>query len=218
VILGAPNAGKSTLFNYFCGSERAIVSPHPGTTRDLVECELDMDGVPILLQDTAGLRRGGDEIEAEGHRRALAAAAGADLAVVMWALDDDAADGPPDLPDGLPTIRVRSKADVRPAAEAGEGWLAISCHSGAGLEALREELMRRVLADVPDLGGAVAIAGRHRHALEAAAAELDHCDLERPEAAAEGVRWAVRAIDDLVGTVAADDVLDEIYSTFCIGK
>ena len=87
VILGPPNSGKSTLFNYLVGSEKAIVSPRPGTTRDLVESELDLGGVRILVQDTAGLRAGGDEIEAEGHRRAQAAAAAADLAVVLWAMD-----------------------------------------------------------------------------------------------------------------------------------
>jgi tRNA modification GTPase len=170
VILGPPNAGKSTLFNYLCGSERAIVSPHPGTTRDLVEAELDIGGVPVVVQDTAGLRDGGDEVEAEGHRRSA------------------------------------------------EGWAGISCHSGEGLADLRRELLRIVLHDIPDHGGGVAISARHRRAIETAAAELGACDVGHPETAAEGVRWALRAIDELVGEVVNEEVLAEVYSTFCIGK
>jgi tRNA modification GTPase len=218
VILGPPNSGKSTLFNYLAGSERAIVSPHPGTTRDLVEAELDLGGVRIVVQDTAGLRVGGDEIEAEGQRRAEAAAAAADLAAVLWAMDADGDSSPPVVPENLAAIQVRSKVDLAPGTTIEDGWLGISCHSGEGLADFRNELLRRVLGEVPDLGGVVAIAARHRHALEEAAAELDSCDVGSPETAAENVRWALRAVDGLVGEVSTDDVLDEIYSSFCIGK
>jgi len=218
VILGPPNAGKSTLFNYLAGTERAIVSSHPGTTRDLVETDLDLGGVRIVMQDTAGLRSGGDEIEAEGHRRAQAAAAAADLAVVLWAVDGGGDAAPPVVPEGLLTIRVRSKVDLVPGAEVEDGWLGLSCHSGEGLDDFRGELLRRVLGDVPDLGGAVAIAARHRRALEEAASELNSCDVECPDTAAENVRWALRAVDALIGEVSNDDVLDEIYRSFCIGK
>ena len=216
VILGPPNAGKSTLFNYLCGAERAIVSPHPGTTRDVVEAELDIGGVAVVVQDTAGLRDGGDAVEVEGHRRALAAAAAADAALVLWAVDSD--QQPADVPQGLPAIRLRSKSDLRPEAAAMDGWVAISCHTGDGLAELRRELLRTILDDLPDLGGAVAISARHRRAVEAAAAEIDACDMNSPETAAESVRWALRAVDELVGEVSDDEVLDEIYSTFCIGK
>jgi tRNA modification GTPase len=218
VILGPPNAGKSTLFNYLCGTERAIVSPHPGTTRDLVESELDVGGVPIVVQDTAGLRTGGNEVEREAHRRAQAAAAKADLAVVLWTGDAGEGAAAPEVPEGLPAIRVRSKIDLVPASIVADDWLGISCHSGEGLEEFRCELLRRVLGEVPDLGGAVAIAARHRRALEVAAAELENCRVESPDTAAENVRWALRAVDELIGEVATDDVLDEIYSSFCIGK
>ena len=218
VILGRPNAGKSTLFNHLAGTEKAIVSPHPGTTRDLVEADLDLGGVRIVAQDTAGLRSGGNEIEAEGHRRAQAAAAAADLAVVLWAMDAGGDPAPPAVPEGLPTILVRSKVDLSPGAAVESGWFGISCHSGAGLENFRGELLERVLGEVPDLGGAVAIAARHRRALEEAASELNSCDVECPDTAAENVRWALRAVDALIGEVSTDDVLDEIYSSFCIGK
>jgi tRNA modification GTPase len=216
VILGPPNAGKSTLFNTLCGSERAIVSPHPGTTRDLVEAELDIGGVAVVVQDTAGLRHGGDEVEAEGHRRALAAASAADAALVLWAADSE--DAPCGLPDTLPVIRLRSKTDLRPEAAQSEGWIGISCHAGDGLADLRREILRTVLEDIPDLGGAVAISARHRRSVEMAAAELDTCDVSRPETAAESVRWALRAVDELVGEVVNEEVLDEVYGTFCIGK
>ena len=216
VVLGPPNAGKSTLFNYLCGAERAIVSPHPGTTRDLVEAELDIGGVTVVVQDTAGLRDGGDEVEAEGHRRALGAAAAADAALVLWACDSETE--PAGVPETLPVIRLRSKIDLRPGAAAAEGWIGISCHSGAGLADLRRQLLRTVVHDIPDLGGAVAISARHRRAVEAAIGELAACDVGQPETAAESVRWALRAIDELVGEIGDDEVLDEVYSTFCIGK
>jgi tRNA modification GTPase len=216
VIVGPPNAGKSTLFNLLCGSERAIVSPHPGTTRDLLETELDIGGVPVVIQDTAGLREDGDAVEAEGHRRALAAAATADAALLLWASDSDAE--PPGPPESLPVIRVRSKADLLAGDQVRDGWLGVSCHTGAGVEALRAELLRTALEDIPDLGGAVAISARHRRAVESARSELDALDLARPETAAQNVRWALRAIDELIGEVADEEVLDEIYSSFCIGK
>jgi tRNA modification GTPase len=215
VILGPPNAGKSTLFNHLCGSERAIVSPHPGTTRDLVEAELDIGGVPVVVQDTAGLRDGGDEVEVEGHRRALGAAAEADVALVLWAADSPAE--PAGVPETLPAIRVRSKIDLDPRA-ATAGWIGISCHSGEGLADLRLELSRSIQHDLPDLGGAVAISARHRTALAAALEELSACGTDGGETAAESVHWALHAIDELIGEVANEEVLDELYSAFCIGK
>jgi tRNA modification GTPase len=178
----------------------------------------DLGGVRIVVQDTAGLRAGGDEIEVEGHRRAQAAAAAADLIVVLWAMDAGADAAPRGVPEDLPVIRVRSKVDLAPGTTVAEGWLGVSCHSGEGLETFRSELLRRVLGEVPDLGGAVAIAARHRRALEEATAELDGCDVECPDTAAENVRWALRAVDELIGEVSTDDLLDEIYSSFCIGK
>jgi tRNA modification GTPase len=216
VIVGPPNAGKSTLFNQLCGAERAIISPHPGTTRDLLEAELDIGGVPVVIQDTAGLREGGDAVEAEGHRRALAAAAAADVALLLWPSDIDTE--PDGLPETLPLIRVRSKIDLLPGDFAQAGWLGVSCHTGEGMERLHNDLLRCALEDIPDLGGAVAISARHRHALETACAELEAVDLARPETAAQNLRWALEAIDGLVGRVNDEDVLDEIYSSFCIGK
>lgn len=218
VILGSPNAGKSTLFNYLCGSERAIVSPRPGTTRDVIEAEFDLAGVRTVIQDTAGVRSEGDAVEVEGRRRALRAAETADVVILLWALDDDGGEPPPEPSTAAPVIRMRSKADLGDGDGGSDGWLRVSCHTGEGLVELRSRLVRVVEGEIPDLGGAVAIASRHREALLAAAAELEGCDPDCPEVAAERARWAVRAVEELIGDVGSEDVLDVIYSRFCIGK
>jgi tRNA modification GTPase len=218
VILGRPNAGKSTLFNQLCGMDRAIVSPHPGTTRDVIEAELDVDGVRVVLRDTAGLRAQGDAVETEGHRRAVGAAAEADLVILMWASDGAENEPPPETPAGVAVIPVKSKIDLAPGRSTEEGWLPISCHNGDGIDELRKRLGAAVAGEIPDLGGAVAIAARHRKALELAAAELGGCDPVELEIGAERVRRALVAVDELVGEVSTDEVLDAIYGEFCIGK
>jgi tRNA modification GTPase len=213
VIVGPPNAGKSTLFNYLVGSERAIVSTEPGTTRDVLEADLEVGGIRMVIQDTAGLRAGGGAVEEEGHRRAVGAAAAADLVMLLWP-----ADGPrgTDLPPGVPVIRLRSKADL--GCTDAPGWLPISCHSGEGLDELESRLVEVALGDVADLGGAVAVAARHREALERARAALDAADWTLPELASEHVRTALRAAEMLVGTIDDEALLDEVFSAFCVGK
>ena len=218
VILGPPNAGKSTLFNQLCGSERAIVSPHPGTTRDVIEAELDLAGVRTIIQDTAGLRSEGDAVEVEGRRRAFRAAETADVVILLWALDDGGGESPPAPPTPAQVIRIRSKSDLGRDDGGNDGWLRVSCHTGEGLVELRSRVVRVVEDEIPNLGGAVAIAARHREALETAAAELEGCDPAFPEVAAERARWAVRAVEEMIGEVGSEDVLDVIYSEFCIGK
>ncbi len=212
-IIGSPNAGKSTLFNYLSRQDRAIVSPAPGTTRDVLETEIEVGGVRLVIQDTAGLRVGGDEVEEEGRRRAAGAAAAADLVIVLWA-----ADGPETtaVPAGVPTIRLRSKADLGGAAR--EGWLPVSCRTGLGLEEFERRLTGLALGEVADLGGAVAVAGRHRAALERALDALNGADWSSPELAAEHVRWALRAAEELLGEVDDETVLDRVFAAFCIGK
>jgi len=218
VILGRPNAGKSTLFNLLCGTERAIVSPHPGTTRDVIEAELDIGGVRMVLRDTAGLREQGDAVETEGHRRALGAAAEADIVILMWAADAEENEGPPEVPSGVNVIPVNSKADLVQGGTVGTGWLPVSCHTGEGVDALRARLVAAVAGEIPNLGGAVAIAARHRESLEKAAGELDGCEPNDPEIGAERVRRALIAVDELIGEVSSEEVLDAIYDDFCIGK
>jgi tRNA modification GTPase len=220
VIIGPTNSGKSTLFNRLLGTERAIVTDQPGTTRDVVEGELEFDGLRVVLADTAGLRETADAVEREGVRRAEAAVSSAQLVVELWPSDaaepaSAVREEPPQ-----PRLRVRSKSDLSPGARPADagGWLWVSCVTGEGLEALRGELRARVTAEVDDRGGRVAIAGRHRRALERADHELASVDGDQPEILAEAVRWALREVRELTGEVAADDVLDEVFRTFCIGK
>ena len=217
VILGPPNSGKSTLFNLLVGAEKAIVSPHPGTTRDVVEAELEVAGVRVILQDTAGLGVTSDPIEREGVRRAQGAAANADAVLVLWSADqpDDAV---PAAKEHQPTLRIRSKWDLAGDEVISAPWRALSCSTGAGLEELREALAEIVATDIVDLGGEVAIGERHRRALESAVNELETTDFELPEIAAEGVRAALDAVRELTGDVATEDVLDRVFDSFCIGK
>ena len=215
VIVGPPNSGKSTLFNTLLGSERAIVAPHPGTTRDVLEAELEIGGIRVTLVDTAGLRDAGDPVEEEGVRRARAAAASAALVVEL--IPADAALEPAAEEEcAIATIRVLSKADLPHPDQPGR--LAVSCATGDGVDGLRARLAETVAGSVPDLGGEVAISSRHRRGLERAAEELAACDLAAPELAAESLRFAARELDALIGEVATDDLLDEVFASFCIGK
>lgn len=214
VIVGPPNSGKSTLFNTLLGRERAIVGPHPGTTRDVLEAELEIAGLRVALADTAGLREAADPVEEEGVRRARAAAATATVVIELWPADGGPPPGAP--PEDAATIRVMSKADLpHPAAPSP---LAVSCATGEGVDRLRELLAETVAGGVPDLGGEVAISQRHRRGLERAVAELAACDLAAPELAAESLRWATGELEALIGGLATEEVLDEVFASFCIGK
>ncbi len=217
VIIGPPNSGKSTLFNLLVGQERAIVSPHPGTTRDLVEAELEVGGVRVILKDTAGLGEGADPVEREGIRRARGAAAEADAVLMLWPAEG-ALDGAPEESPGQVTVRVLSKWDLAREQEVRRGWIAVSCETGEGVAELRRVLLEVVEGEVSELGGEVAIAERHRRALEDAVAELDGADFGLPEVGAEAVRAALEAVRELTGEVGTEDLLDQIFSNFCIGK
>jgi tRNA modification GTPase len=211
-IAGPPNAGKSTLLNRLAGREAAIVSPLPGTTRDVLEVHLELAGQAVLLLDTAGLRETADAVEQEGVRRALARAEAADL--VLWLSDDGAAP-----PAALArAIRVRTKADLGGGVPA--DWVGVSAHSGAGVEALLALLER----EVEGLGGgepALVSRERQRRALAAASGHLARAALDfggREELRAEELRLAARALDRVIGRVDVEDVLDALFGTFCIGK
>jgi tRNA modification GTPase len=221
-ILGAPNAGKSSLLNALAGREAAIVSARPGTTRDIVECRFDLGGIPAMLADTAGLRRTADEIEREGVRRAKARAEEADLILAVFA-----ADAPPDAetlalaaarPDA---VVVASKCDLAapPGLIAGRAPVATSTRAGTGLQDLRDRLaalaeQRAGLTDAPLLTRA-----RHRAALTEAVERLAEATVAPlPELAAEAYRGAVQALGRLTGRVGVEDVLDRVFGDFCIGK
>jgi tRNA modification GTPase len=216
VIVGPPNSGKSTLFNLLVGSERAIVSPHPGTTRDVVEAEIEVAGVPVRLQDTAGLGSSTDPVEREGVRRARGAVAVAEAVLLLWPVDGERTE-PSSFAEQLPVIRLRSKADLG-SESAPDGWLAVSCRTGGGIDELRSAMAGMVARGLDDLGGEVAITQRHRLALERAISELSGAPMDAPELAAEAVRSALDVIRELTGEVVTEDVLDRVFATFCIGK
>jgi tRNA modification GTPase len=219
-ILGAPNAGKSSLLNALVGREAAIVSARAGTTRDVVEARLDLGGVPVTLADTAGLRDALDDIEAEGVRRARRRAEEADLVLLVFA-----ADQPPDA-ETLGWARpgalvVANKADLAaaPAELGGQPALAISAHTGAGLDALRSRLAEDAMARAGTAAETLLTRPRHRAALQDAMgwlAELETAAL--PELRAEALRAAVRALGRITGRVGVEAVLDAVFAEFCIGK
>jgi tRNA modification GTPase len=211
-ILGAPNAGKSTLLNALAGREAAITSEIAGTTRDVIEVRMDLDGLAVTLLDTAGLRETDDPVEKIGVSRALARAGTADLRVFLLDHPDEVLLMAPQAGD----IVVQGKADLH----AGSG--AVSGRTGQGLD----QLVARITAVLAEKAAAAGVMTRERHkvammgaveAMESArnqvqgsggAAELVAFDLKR----------AARALDVLVGRVETEDLLDEIFASFCIGK
>ncbi|MDB5377129.1 MAG: tRNA uridine(34) 5-carboxymethylaminomethyl synthesis GTPase MnmE [Rubritepida sp.] len=215
-ILGAPNAGKSSLLNALVGRDAAIVSTRAGTTRDVVEVRMVLAGVPVTLADTAGLREAVDEIEAEGVRRALARAETADLRLLVFA-----ADAEPDAATlalcGPDTLVVVNKADLGPGAV--EGGVAVSARTGKGLEALRTQLEGVAAARAGLTDAAALTRPRHRAALREAVEWLDRLpEAGLPELRAEALRNALRTLSRLTGRVDVEQVLDLVFREFCIGK
>ena len=211
-IVGPPNAGKSTLLNRLCERDVAIVSPIAGTTRDILEARIIIDGVPVTLLDTAGLRETSDPIEAEGVRRAMARLTAAELAL---AVSDN--DQWPTIPNGVPVLRVRTKADL--GVEVADGDLLVSAHTGAGLN----ELMVALRTHVRSLAGLSAsptlTRARHRAVLQAAVEALDAAlGADWPELRGEHLRQAMRELGRLTGMVDPEEVLGSIFGEFCIGK
>ena len=214
VVLGAPNAGKSTLVNALAGEEVAIVSDIPGTTRDAIGVRLDLGGVPVRLVDTAGLRRSDDAIEAEGVRRAEAHARRADLLLLCGAAPDFSL---PDAPSDVPALWVATKADLAGAVP--EGMLAVSAKTGAGLAALMDGLRARVEALVERGAGPALPRPRQIACLRDVAQALDRAlAVGVPELRAEELQAAAAALARLTGTIGVEDVLDQVFSSFCIGK
>ena len=224
VIVGKPNAGKSSLLNLLSGQEAAIVTEVAGTTRDVLREQIDIDGLAVELIDTAGLRHDPDRIEAEGIRRAREALASADA--VLWIKDATSHDpGEPkeNLPEGVPVTIVHNKIDLidaQPGLFDGEVYL--SAQTGEGIDALRQRI--RELAGYDNQGeGAFTARRRHvralrrarehftkgRHALEEARAG---------ELLAEELRLSQHALGEITGAFSADDLLGKIFAEFCIGK
>ncbi|MCV9938142.1 tRNA uridine-5-carboxymethylaminomethyl(34) synthesis GTPase MnmE [Boseaceae bacterium BT-24-1] len=214
VLAGPPNAGKSSLLNALARRDVAIVSPIAGTTRDAIEVRLDLGGIPVVLVDTAGLRESGDAIEAEGVRRARQKAAHADLVLRLRPPDSVAERARSEDAD----LTVATMIDLGGAALPGE--VGVSAVTGAGLP----ELIGIIAARLGKLGQAepaLVTRERQRIAVADAAAAIERARVlphEQPELIAEELRLAVRALERLIGRVDVEDVLDSLFSGFCIGK
>lgn len=210
-VTGAPNVGKSSLVNRLAGGEISIVSAQPGTTRDAIETRIVLGGVVVTLIDTAGLRETDDEIEAEGVRRARARANAADLVLEVLAGTSEPAAAAPRV------LRVVNKTDLGTSARSCE--LGVSARTGAGLAALRDALEERVQAIAARAPSPVMTNARHRACIEDALGHLSVAAGALPaELAGEELRLAMRAIGRLTGKVGVEDLLETIFSSFCIGK
>ena len=228
-IIGRPNAGKSSLLNQLLGHDRAIVSPVAGTTRDTVEETADVRGIPVIFIDTAGLRETDDHVEAEGVRRSRAALGKAEL--VLHVLD---ASGPLTEDDrsllaeasGRPRVLVLNKADLPTALRLPDGLagVATSCSSGDGIEAVKDAIEGTVwsgrLASVPSQ---ITVNARHADALRRAQGSIQRAAAELRggsslELVAIDLRLAADAVGEIVGKTTTDDLLDAVFSQFCLGK
>ncbi len=217
-VIGAPNVGKSSLVNLLARREVAIVTAIAGTTRDVIEVQLDLGGVPVTLLDTAGLRETADPIEAEGVARARRRAGEADLRLHL--ID---ARAPGALVESEGTILVANKIDAAPNAVLPVGAAPISCLTGAGIAELTDRLAGEAAALVTVGDTPLLTRARHRAAVaeaEAALARFAALATGGAELAllAEDLRLAARAIGGITGAVGVEDVLDRIFATFCIGK
>ena len=223
-LIGPPNAGKSSLLNRLARREAAIVAATAGTTRDVIEVQLDLGGYPVVLADTAGLQTARDEVEAEGVRRALARAAQADLKIVLF----DACDWPEiDVTTvGLidaDSIVVLNKSDLMivpsPVRIGGQPARLVSVRTGSGMNDLLSVLTDAVAERIGRSETPALTRGRHREAVEDCRAALDRArSAGLPELVAEDIRLAVRALGRITGRVDVEDILDVVFREFCIGK
>ncbi len=211
-LVGAPNAGKSTLLNRLAGRDAAITSEVAGTTRDVIEVRMDLDGLPVTFLDTAGLRESSDQIESIGIERALERAKQADLRIFLAGEDEDLL-----LKPECDDIRLTPKVDLQPTAHGG-----ISGKTGAGVTELIATIQNTLSSRAEQAG--LATHERHRMAMTRAFDELQAAQEvlargpEYYDIASEELRSAIRALEALVGRVDVENLLDEIFSSFCLGK
>lgn len=231
-IVGRPNAGKSSLLNQLLGRDRAIVSPVAGTTRDTIEETASIRGIPIVFIDTAGLREAADDLEEEGIRRTRAAASRAEL--ILHLIDASAPLHDSDRTTlaefaSRPRLVVVNKSDLprqltlEPDPAAGVIPIAVSCATGSGLEELRDAIAALVWSGAPAHVPEAAINARHEDALRRARAGIERGEAGLSaslslELIAADLRIAVSAVGEIVGQTTTEDLLDTIFSQFCLGK
>jgi tRNA modification GTPase len=223
VLFGQPNVGKSTLLNRLAGAEVAIVTEVPGTTRDVLREVIQIQGVPIQVSDTAGLRATDDPVERLGVERTWSSLRGADLAVLLL----DARNGLTvedqkliaSLPSSLPLIIAANKADLLSVGPSEVGYLLVSAKNGEGIDELKTRLLEAIGWQPPE-SGVFAARERHLRALNQAAIHIASARsrMEDLELFAEELRLAQLTLGEVTGRVTADDLLGVIFSRFCIGK
>jgi len=230
-LAGPANAGKSSLFNLFLREERSIVTEQPGTTRDWVEAWLNLDGIPLQLMDTAGLRSDTeDPIELEGIRRTRELLSGSDLVLAVadgTAGEQSAQDLEKEEMELLSSerlIKVWNKSDISPRAP--DGWIAVSAVTGEGFPELEAEIRSRALdgGSPPEADAPVIDSARQKELLERAVSALEHFtddaldQVVTVDLLAEDLYEALEALGELTGTVSRTDVLNTVFSSFCVGK
>ena len=219
-LIGAPNAGKSSLLNRLARRDAAIVTDIPGTTRDIIEVRVTMAGFPVIISDTAGLREAVDAVEAEGVRRALGRAVEADLRIGV--ADARSREELADLQGRLKDddLLVLNKLDLAPEARE-DGAYGLSAKSGDGVGELEERIEQIVRDRLSRREEPALSRARHRRAVESAVHAIERCLSNlaiAPELAGEDARLAVRSLESLTGRVDVEDILDLVFSQFCIGK
>jgi len=230
-IVGRPNVGKSSLLNLLLAEDRAIVTDLPGTTRDTIEESLSINGIPVRLIDTAGIRESHDMAEAEGVRRSRMALENAEI--VLLVIDGSRSPHASDLElvravGNRPAVMVINKSDLpatsEPLPPAGaQPWVHLSAKTGQGLEQLRQTIQKLVLSESGSLEGLMITRARHQEALKETREGLLRFlsgmeEGEPTEVLALDLREALDGLDDILGVTTADDVLGAIFSEFCIGK
>jgi len=226
VIVGQPNVGKSSLLNHLSGKESAIVTPIAGTTRDVLREHIHLEGIPLHIIDTAGLRESDDIIEQEGMRRTHLEAARADL--ILWVTDINKPIEPlPISSQGIPTITIRNKIDLISATpsvsiEAHDTIVSLSAKTGLGIDLLKTEI-KTIVGLKNHQEGVFSARRRHLEALKRAKVLLENgkeqlLQFQAGDLLAEDLRLAQLALNEIKGEFSSDDLLGRIFSSFCIGK
>jgi tRNA modification GTPase len=218
VLAGRPNVGKSSLLNALTRRDVAIVSTRAGTTRDVIEVQLCVGEIPVSLADTAGLGTTTDEIEKEGIRRSKTQIGKANL--VVWVSEAGHLEEPNDfVGTDVRVIKVANKSDISDVPE-GDAWIGVSAITGSGIDLLLERIERECTDCIGSVDDTITILDRHRAALNSALASLRAIDglWNYPELVMEELHQVAAKLDELIGAISPEDILDQVFASFCIGK